>query len=255
MAHVVDLNCDLGEGYGVWQRDRDQELLPYATSANVACGYHAGDPLTLHRTVTLCRQERVSVGAHVSYPDRVGFGRRHMRCTEEEIYTDTLYQLGALEAIARATGMAVAHLKPHGALYHDALRDEDVATGLVRAARSFDPDLYIYAPPGSALAQVTEEMGLRVVHEAFLDRAYQPDGTLVPRSRPGALITDPAAVAARAVRLVTEGVVAATDGSLLRIQPRTLCVHSDTPGAAALLKAAAAALAEAGVTLAPPWWR
>ncbi|MCG0238047.1 MAG: LamB/YcsF family protein [Firmicutes bacterium] len=255
MGIVIDLNCDMGESYGVWERGQDAELAPWVTSANVACGFHAGDPLNLYRTILLCRQERVSVGAHVSYPDRVGFGRRHLRCTEEEIYTDTLYQLGALGGICRALGMGLSHLKPHGALYHDALVHEEVATALVRAARSYDPDLFIYAPPGSLLAQVAEEMGIRVAAEAFLDRAYRPDGTLVPRSEPGALITDPGEVARRAVRLATEGTVAAVDGSLLRLSPRTLCIHSDTPGAPALARAAAEALIAAGVDLAPPWWR
>ncbi len=239
----MDLNADVGESYGAWTLGDDEAVLNVVTSANVACGFHAGDPLTLLRTVTAAAGRGVTVGAQVSYPDLVGFGRRDMELTSEEITADVLYQVGALQGLARAAGTTVRYVKPHGALYNRAARDPAVAAAVAAGAAAHDlPLLLLAGSPGQA---ATGALG-----ECFADRGYTPDGRLVPRREPGAVLTDPAEVAARAVRMAA-GSVTATDGTELPLTAVSTCLHGDTPGAAELARAVRAALTAAGVPLAP----
>ncbi|THJ12728.1 LamB/YcsF family protein [Nocardioides sp.] len=233
---VVDLNGDVGESFGRWQLGDDAALLPHLTSANVACGFHAGDPLMLRRTVELAVRLGVAVGAQVGYRDLVGFGRRFIDVAPDELTADVLYQLGALEALARSVGGAVTYLKPHGALYHAVTTDERQARAVIEAVVAYG-GLPVLGLPGASLLRLVEEAGLPAVGEGFADRSYRADGGLVPRSEPGAVLTDPAEVAAQAVRLATSGAV------------RSLCVHGDTPGAPAIAAAVRSALAEAGVAV------
>jgi UPF0271 protein len=236
-GHVVDLNADLGESYGQWVLGDDAALLPLITSANVACGFHAGDPLTVRRTVELAVEHGVVIGAQVGYPDLVGFGRRRMDLEPAELEADVLYQLAALDGISRVAGARVRYVKPHGALYHRALADEPQAAALVAAVAAYAEDLAVVTMAGSVLAAVAAAAGLRVVVEGFADRGYSAAGRLVPRGQPGDVLTDPDAVASQAVRLVGTG------------QLQTLCLHGDTPGAVALARAVRAALASADVTI------
>lgn len=247
----VDLNSDLGESYGAWRIGDDGAMLGIVTSANVACGYHGGDPSTLRATCRSAVEQGVRIGAQVAYPDLVGFGRRFVEMDPGELRDAVLYQLGALEAFARVAGGRVAYLKPHGALYHACTSRPDHARAVVTAASEYDRSLAVLGLPGSLLLVEADRAGLEPVAEAFADRAYQPDGRLVPRSEPGSVLIDPAQVAARAVRLAVDREVTATDGSTIRIPARSLCVHGDTPGAVALAGAVRAALEAAGVPLAP----
>ena len=238
----MDLNADVGESYGAWTLGDDDAVLAVVSSANVACGFHAGDPVTLLRTVTRAAELGVVVGAQVSYPDLVGFGRRDMELTADEITADVLYQIGGLAGLARAAGTTVRYVKPHGALYNRAARDPAVATAVAAAARVHGlPLLLLAGSPGQA---ATGALG-----ECFADRGYTPDGRLVSRREPGAVLTDPAEVAARAVRMA-HGSVVATDGSELRLDAVSTCLHGDTPGAAALARAVRDALTAAGVPIA-----
>ena len=246
----IDLNSDLGEAFGAWPMGQDGLLLPVISSANVACGFHAGDPCTIRQTLRLARKHGVAVGAHPGLPDLVGFGRREMQVTPAEVEDMVLYQVGALAAIARHEGVRLQHVKAHGALYNMACRDEALAEAIARAVVAFDPTLVLFGLPGSALLQAGLDAGLPVAAEAFADRAYQPDGSLAPRSQPGAVIHDVDAVVARAVAMVTEQTVTATDGSLIEFEADTLCLHGDTPGAAALAVAIRRGLEDAGVTIA-----
>ena len=234
----IDLNADVGESFGRWQLGDDAALLPHLTSANVACGFHAGDPLTLVRTCALAVEHGVVIGAQVGYRDLAGFGRRYVEVPAPELEADVLYQLGALDGIARAAGARVAYVKPHGALYHAVSRHPEQAEAVVRAVAAFG-GLPVLGLAGSAFLSAVSAAGLEAVGEGFADRGYLPDGGLVPRSEPGALLLDPAAVAAQAVRLATSGEV------------RSLCVHGDSPGAPGLAAAVRTALAEAGVAVAP----
>ena len=246
----IDLNSDLGEACGAWPMGQDGLLMPVISSANVACGFHAGDPCTIRQTLRLARKHGVAVGAHPGLPDLVGFGRREMQVTPAEVEDMVLYQVGALAAIARHEGVRLQHVKAHGALYNMACRDEALAEAIARAVVAFDPTLVLFGLPGSALLQAGLDAGLPVAAEAFADRAYQPDGSLAPRSQPGAVIHDVDAVVARAVAMVTEQTVTATDGSLIEFEADTLCLHGDTPGAAALAVAIRRGLEDAGVTIA-----
>jgi UPF0271 protein len=236
-GRVVDLNADLGESYGQWILGDDASLLPLITSANVACGFHAGDPLTLRRTVELAVEHGVVIGAQVSYPDLVGFGRRRMDVEPAELEADVLYQLSALDGIGRVAGAGVRYVKPHGALYHRTLTDEAQAGAVVAAVAAYSRDLAVVTMAGSVLAAAAAAAELRVVAEGFADRAYTAEGRLVPRGEPGAVLTDEAAVAAQAVRLVDSSAV------------QTLCLHGDTPGAVSFARAVRAALAAADVTI------
>jgi 5-oxoprolinase (ATP-hydrolysing) subunit A len=247
----MDLNADLGEGFGRWELGDDDALLEIVTSANVACGFHAGDPLTMRAVCAQAARRGVSVGAQVSYRDLAGFGRRYIAYEPAELTADVLYQLAALDGIARAHGTRVRYVKPHGALYHAAAGDPGQAGAVAAAVAAYDPDLPVLSLPGSHLLQAAEKAGLRGVREAFLDRAYTPDGGLVPRGQPGAVISDPDAVAARAVRMAVDGTVEAADGSTVRVAAESLCVHGDTPAAVEVARRVRATLADAGVPLAP----
>ena len=250
-ASVIDLNADLGESFGAWRLGDDEALLGIVTSANIACGFHAGDPLTIRRACAGAVANGVSIGAQVSYRDLAGFGRREMIVPPDELEAEILYQLAALDGIARAEGGRVSYVKPHGALYSRAARDPEQAAAIAAAVVSYDPGLPLLALPGSATEAAATEMGLRAVFEAFADRGYADDGSLVPRGQPGALVTDPGAVAARAVAMVTRGVVDTVEGHRLELNPRSVCLHGDAPGAVALATAVRGALERAGVTLAP----
>jgi 5-oxoprolinase (ATP-hydrolysing) subunit A len=248
---VVDLNADLGESFGRWRLGDDRALLEIVTSANIACGFHAGDPLTIRRACAGAVARGVAIGAQVSYRDLAGFGRREMTVPPDELAAEVLYQIAALDGIARAEGGRVSYVKPHGALYNRAVADPEQAAAIASAAVCYDPALPVLTLPGSALAAAATDVRLPVVTEAFADRAYRDDGTLVPRGQPGAVLTDPAQVAARAVSMVVHGTVQTISGLALEVSPRSVCVHGDTPGAVTLAAAIRAALDRAGVALAP----
>jgi UPF0271 protein len=247
----IDLNADLGEGFGQWRLTEDDALLTVVTSANVACGFHAGDASTMRRVCAAAVAGGVAIGAQVSYRDLAGFGRREMDYAPGELTDEVLYQLAALDGLARVAGGRVTYLKPHGALYHRCGRDERQAGAVVAAVRAYDPGLAVLGAPGSALLRLAGEAGLRVVPEAFADRAYTAAGTLVPRTEPGAVLTDPDRVIAQAVRLVTEGAVDAVTGEPVEVRAESLCLHGDTPGAVDLARRVRAALGAAGVEVAP----
>jgi UPF0271 protein len=240
----IDLNADLAEGFGQWRLGDDDALLEVVTSANVACGFHAGDPSLMRRVCAVAVDRGVAIGAQVSYRDLAGFGRRRIDYEPDELRDDVLYQIGALSAFGR-----VRYVKPHGALYNTAAVDEGQASAVVAAVVDFAPDLPVLCQPGSVLARVAGAAGLTVVGEGFADRGYRADGRLVPRSAPGALVHDPAAVAERAVRMAVDGSVVAVDGTAVSVPVRSICLHGDTPGAVTLARSVRAALAEAGLEL------
>ncbi|HEX5495104.1 MAG TPA: 5-oxoprolinase subunit PxpA [Mycobacteriales bacterium] len=245
------MNADLGESFGAWILGDDAGLLDVITSANVACGFHAGDPRTILRTVTDAAERGVVIGAQVSFPDLVGFGRRDLDATPEEITADVLYQIGALDGLARAAGSRVHYVKPHGALYNRIAGDARAAGGVVEAVRRYDETMPLMLLSGSVGLQVAGEAGLNVVGECFADRAYTAAGRLVSRREPGAVIGDPDVVVARVVRMATEGVVVAVDGTEVRLDARSVCVHGDTPGAAAIARQVRDGLVRAGVSIVP----
>ncbi len=248
---TIDLNADLGESYGRWRLGHDPDLLALVSSANVACGFHAGDPLGIRETLTHAVRNGVTVGAHPGYPDLLGFGRRDIEATPAEIENWVLYQIGALTAMARASGTAVKYVKPHGALYNKAARHAPTADAIARAVRSVDAGLTLLGLPGSEILAAADRAGIRGAREAFPDRSYESDGTLTPRSRPDALVSDPAVCADRAARMVLDGVVEARDGAMIEIEPESLCVHGDGPEAVAVLRAIRARLERSGVIIAP----
>ena len=247
----IDLNADLGEGFGVWRLGDDDALLGVVTSANVACGFHAGDPTTMRRVCGRALVAGVAVGAQVSYRDLAGFGRRFIDVAPAELADDVLYQLAALDGIARAAGGRASYVKPHGALYNAVVDHEGQARAVVDAVVAYDPGLPVLGLPGSALLQVAEVAGLRTVREGFADRGYTTAGTLVPRREPGALVHDPAAVAERARRMAVEGMISAVDGTLVEVAVESICVHGDTPGAVELARGVRRALEESGLTPTP----
>ncbi len=247
----IDLNCDMGESFGVWQMGNDSAVLTSITSANVACGFHAGDPEVMRRTVRLAKQHNVAVGAHPGLPDLVGFGRRDMRVSPRELEDMMLYQVGALAAIAAAEGVRLQHVKAHGALYNMTSREPDLADAIARAVAAFDKDLILLGLPGSALIRAGEKAGLPTASEAFADRAYEPDGSLASRRKPGSVIHDPEIVVARVLRMVLDGGVVATDGSWVPLKVETICTHGDTPGAHDLVQRLRAALMSAGIMVQP----
>ena len=250
-GHVADLNADLGESFGAWTLGDDAALMEIITSANVACGFHAGDPLTLRKACAMAVSRGVAIGAQVSYRDLAGFGRREMDVPHAELTAEILYQIAALDGIARAEGASVRYVKPHGALYHRVARDPVQGDALIQAVRAYDPSLPLLTKPDGHAAEIARAAGLRVVTEAYADRAYGADGALVSRGQPGAVLTDPDLVAGRAVRMVLAGTVQAIDGTQVRLDARSLCIHGDTAGAVALARAVRVALEQAGVTLAP----
>ena len=238
----IDLNSDVGESFGAWAMGHDELLMPSLTSANVACGFHAGDPGVMRRTVRLARAHGVAVGAHPGFPDLAGFGRREMRCSPQEVEDLVIYQVGALAAVAHGEGVRLQHVKAHGALYNMACRDEALASAIARATATVDPSLILFGLPGSALLEAGRAQGLRVAAEGFADRAYNADGSLVSRSLADSVIHDEARVVARTVQMATDGTVTTADGGLVRLQIDTVCVHGDTQGAARLAAAIRMAL-------------
>jgi UPF0271 protein len=247
---TIDINADAGESYGPWRMGADEELFPALSSVNVACGFHAGDPVTIRRTVDLAARHGVAVGAHPGFPDRDGFGRRDIAMTADELHDAVLYQLGALDAFLRPTGARLHHVKPHGALHHRIVRDEEAADAVARAIRAFDPELpfvVLAGPGGEIMRRAGEAHGLPLLPEAFPDRGYLTSGHLAPRSRADALVTDPQAAAARAVRMATGEAIATVDGGVARLEARTLCIHGDNAGAATIARAVRDALEAAGL--------
>jgi 5-oxoprolinase (ATP-hydrolysing) subunit A len=249
MSAAVDLNSDLGEGFGVWRLGDDAALLRIVTSANVACGFHAGDPSIMRAVAVGAVANDVAVGAQVSYRDLAGFGRRRMDVAPDDLTDDVLYQLGALDGLCRVAGTRVRYVKPHGALYNTCVDDDGQARAVVRAVKEYDETLPILGLPGSALLRHAERAGLTPVSEGFADRAYTPDGHLVPRSDPDALVTDPVTVAERSVRLATSGEMVAVDGTVLEMPVSSVCVHGDSPGAVDLAERVRHALEQAGVVV------
>ena len=245
----MDLNADLGEGFGVWSLTDDEALLDVVTSANVACGFHAGDPATMRRVCDLAAERAVRVGAQVSYRDLAGFGRREMLYDPADLAADLIYQIGGLAACAKASGTKVSYVKPHGALYNRVAHDRDQAAAVVEAVAHYDRSLPVLGAPGSALLEIAAEEGLVTVPEVFSDRVYTAEGRLVPRTQPGAVLTNTAEVVERAVRIVTEGVLEAVDGTPVSLWGRSLCVHGDTPDAARKAHSIRAALERAGVRI------
>ena len=246
----IDLNADLGESFGAWRMGDDAGVMPWISSANVACGFHAGDPGIMRATVALCVQHGVAIGAHTSLPDLQGFGRREMRVAPDEVYAQTLYQLGALHAFVRAAGSHLHHVKPHGALYNMAARDRTLADAIAAAVRDFKPTLILTGLAGSALVDAGRAAGLPVQREGFCDRRYRRDGTLTPRSGPGAVIEDIDDAVAQAVSIATRGEAIAGDGAKVRIEADTLCVHGDRANAALFAERLRRALEHAGVRIA-----
>ena len=249
MATRFDFNCDMGESFGPWKMGLDEQVIRFITSANVACGFHAGDPAVMRRTVQLAEAHGVGVGAHPGFPDLQGFGRRNLSATPDEVRDDLLYQIGALTAFTRTKKLQ--HVKPHGALYNMAVPGGDLARAIGEAVLEADPSLILVVLAGSKWAEQARQMGVRVAREAFADRALMPDGSLVPRSKPGAVIHNRSAVIERSLRLAAEKTVVAISGEVVHVDADTLCLHGDTPDAVSLASALRAALEGAGVELAP----
>lgn len=247
-AHI-DLNSDVGESFGSWTLGDDAAVLASVSSANIACGFHAGDPSTIARTCRDAVATGTAIGAHVGYRDLAGFGRRFLDCSPTELADDVLYQLGALEALARRAGGTVSYVKPHGALYNTIVHHEVHARAVVDAVRAYGGDLPLLLLPGSIALDLARNAGLRGVGEAFADRGYRADGTLVPRREPGAVLHDPDEVAARMLRLAAEGTLTAVDGTEIRISAESICVHGDSPGAVEMAAAVRKALTDAGVSI------
>ncbi|HET6499388.1 MAG TPA: 5-oxoprolinase subunit PxpA [Amycolatopsis sp.] len=247
----MDLNSDLGEGFGVWPLTQDEALLDIVTSANVACGFHAGDPSVLRRVTALAAEREVKVGAQVAYRDLAGFGRRFIDVHPEELVNDVLYQIAALDGFARVAGTRVSYVKPHGALYNAIVKHAEQAAAVVTAVKLYDPTLPVLGLPGSEWLRQAEAAGLTPLREAFADRAYTPEGTLVSRRLPGAVVHDPDEVVRRSVQMATEGTVTAVDGTIVKVDPHSLCVHGDTPGAVDIARRVRAALREAEIEVSP----
>jgi UPF0271 protein len=244
----IDINCDLGESYGRFKVGHDREVMPYITSANIACGFHAGDPMVMAQTVNLAKQHGVAVGAHPGYPDLMGFGRRAIGLTTREVKNYIIYQVGALQAFARVAGVDLQHIKPHGALYNMAAKDEDLSEAIIEAIDSIDPKVILLALSNSITAKMAAEAGLRVAREVFADRAYNPDGSLVSRKNPGAVIEDPKVVTQRAVKMIMEGTGVAVNGKVVKFgEVHTICVHGDTFTAVKLARSLRKGLMDSGI--------
>lgn len=247
----IDINCDMGESYGRWALGADAEVMPYVSSANIACGAHAGDPAVMRRTLRLAAAHGVAAGAHPGFADLAGFGRREIPIAGAEAHDLVLWQIGALDALARAEGVRLRHVKAHGALYNMAARDAALAGALASAVAAFDRTLVFFGLAGSPMLEAGRHAGLTVAAEGFADRAYEADGALTSRGEPGAVIHDPAAVVARGVRMVRDARVTARNGTDIPMQVDTICVHGDTPGAAALARALREGLEAAGIRVVP----
>ncbi|MBL8561880.1 MAG: LamB/YcsF family protein [Gemmobacter sp.] len=248
---TIDLNSDLGEGYGAWTMGDDAAMLEIVSSANIACGFHAGDPSGILACLRQAAARGVAVGAHVSYPDRGGFGRRDMDVAPADLTADTIYQIGALQGLARAAGTRVSYVKPHGALYNRIAHDARQGAAVLAGIKAVDPGLILMGLAGAPILAQAQAEGLRVVAEAFADRAYRPDGQLVSRREPGAVLHDPELIAARMVRLARSGEIEAADGTLLRLKADSICVHGDSPGAVAISGCIRQRLLAAGVAIQP----
>lgn len=246
---AIDINCDLGESFGAWTMGDDDAMLDVVSSANVACGFHGGDPATMLATCRAARDLGVAIGAHVSYLDLAGFGRRFVDVTPSDLHADVLYQLSALAGMAASVGAEVRYVKPHGALYNRIATDEQQATAVADAVASFPAELPVLGLPHSAIERACEARGVPFVREAFIDRAYLGDGTLVPRSRMGAVLGPDDGIAERAVRMASDGVVQTIDGAMIELDAASLCVHGDSPDAVAMAIAVREALAEAGIPI------
>jgi UPF0271 protein len=249
MTQSVDLNCDMGESFGAWRLGADAAVMASITSANIACGFHAGDPGVMRETIRLAAGAGVAVGAHPGFPDLAGFGRREMQVAPRDLEDLVLYQIGALAGIARAAGVSLRHVKPHGALYNMAARDRKLSDAIARAIAGFDSSLVLFGLAGSIMLDAGRELGLSVAAEGFADRTYEPDGSLTPRSRPGAVLHDPAVVARRAVQMVRDRTVTASNRAEIPLEIDTICVHGDTPGAEVSARELRQALTEAGITV------
>jgi len=252
LKREIDINCDLGESYGEFKIGNDEKIMPHITSANIACGFHAGDPTTIVRTINIAKKYKVAVGAHPGYPDIIGFGRREMQLTSEEAKNYTLYQVSALLGFAKAASLSLQHVKPHGALYNMAVKDEKLSKAIVEAIKALDTDLIVFALPNSTLSKVAAKNGLRVAHEFFADRAYNPDGSLVSRKQSNAIIQDPKKVVERVVKAVEDGTVVAANGEVLDVgKVHTVCVHGDTLTALELAETIKKGLIRAGIEVKP----
>jgi len=246
---TIDLNCDMGESFGAWRMGADAAVMPWITSANIACGFHAGDPLTMLATVRAAAAAGVAIGAHIGLPDLVGFGRRALAVSPAELHAMTVVQCGALAAVARTANVRIGHLKPHGALYHMAEQEPALAQAIVDAIRDVDANVRLVGLAGGALVRAGEAAGLAIAHEAFADRRYRMDGYLVPRDQPGAVIEDIDAAVRQAVALAVDGLVTSVDGATIRVHADTVCVHGDRPDAAVFAQALNEGLRAAGVAL------
>ncbi|MEW5978499.1 MAG: 5-oxoprolinase subunit PxpA [Acidobacteriota bacterium] len=246
---AIDINCDLGEGFGIYRAAPEEDIFPLITSANIACGFHAGDAHTMRKAVELCVRHGVALGAHPGTPDLQGFGRRPLEMTAREIEDCVLYQIGALESFARAAGTRIRHVKPHGWIYNEAAANWEMAVAVGRAVRASSADLILFGLSGSRSIDAARQLGLACAREAFIDRSYEPDGSLTPRKVPGALILDPAQAAKQAVGLAVSGRVQCRGGSLLEIAVDTLCVHGDNPAVLDILALVRQRLTEKGVDL------
>lgn len=247
----IDLNCDMGESFGIYTLGHDETAMPYVTSINVACGFHASDPNNIVKTIKKAKKYNLAIGAHPSFPDLVGFGRRAMAASHEEIYADVVYQIGALMGICKTEGLTLQHVKPHGALYNMAEKDSKVAAAIAKAIKSIDPNLYMVCSCGSMMVQGAQAVGVNYVEESFADRAYTKAGTLVPRREQGAVIQDPQTVAERVLAIITNGKVQSIDGFDVALKPQTICVHGDTPGAVDMIKAIRTRLVQDGIAVRP----
>lgn len=245
----IDLNSDLGESYGAWKMGDDAAMLSIVSSANIACGFHAGDPLGIRHTVKAAVEKGVVIGAHVSYPDRVGFGRRDMDATSAELISDVIYQIGALQGIARAAGARVAYVKPHGALYNRIAYDAKQGQAVIDGIKEIDPNLVLMGLAGTPILKLAEKSGLKTVAEAFADRAYTPNGELVSRREAGSVLHDTAVISERMLRLAREGTLEAIDGSIIKIEAHSICVHGDSPDAVAIAQAVRQRLEADGIAI------
>ena len=245
MASEIDFNCDMGESFGMYKMGFDEEVIKHISSANIACGFHAGDPMWMRKTVDLAEQHGVGVGAHPSYPDLNGFGRRNMNATPEEVRNDVVYQAGALKAFT--TNRNLQHVKPHGAMYNQAVDDADLGKSICEAVLEVDSNIILLALAGSTWIDVAKGMGMRVAREVFADRAVNSDGTLVPRSKEGSVIHDTNEVVERSLRMVTEGKILSVEGDIVEVEADSICLHGDTPGAVDMAKTLKREFLAAGV--------
>lgn len=249
MTDRIDLNADIGESFGSYKMGLDEEIIKHITSANIACGFHAGDPTSIRYTVRLAEEQGVAIGAHPSFPDLVGFGRRHMDVSSEEAKADLIYQIGALQAFTATKKLQ--HVKPHGAMYNAAVQDENLARAICESIIEVDPNMILVALSGSRWAAIAKEMGLRVAQEIFADRELNPDGTLVSRSIPGAVLHDVERVIERSLKMVTEGRVMTSSGDEIEVQAESLCIHGDSPEAVEIALRLKRELLSAGISMVP----